>query len=394
MNSINLYVSIGEALDKYSILDIKSTKIEDANKLTEVNKEKNDLYDKLEKFLLNYKYLYNCLTYINLQIWNELEYVKCNINSKEKLTFYESLWLKNEQRYKIKYKKNIISNSEYKEQKGTSQKKVFVYHNFELGDMFQMNGEIRYLTTIYDEVLLVCKIEYKDDIEFMYKDEHNIKLHIVKDSIDIQFNNYKNLLENFYKKKYDIYLAGLHKKILDTTELAQLFSYDIKFYKNFNMHYDVKYNFFYTYRNFEAEERVFRNFKEKLDKKNISKYIFFNGDSNHVNIYMQKNIESDKIYIFNPNINFYPKEHKFYDIWEEQYSKYLIPEYGIFIEKASVICMIYGALFKYAILLNLNHIENKYIYVRNEICYNEICYNEFSKNNDWNIIYSDTINTY
>ena len=75
-------------------------------------------------------------------------------------------------------------------------------------------------------------------------------------------------------------------------------------------------------------------------------------------------------------------------------AKYLIPEYGIFIEKASVVSMIYGELFKYATLLNLNHIENKNVYVRNEICYNEVCYNEFSKNNDWNIIYSDTINTY
>lgn len=53
---INLPVSIGEALDKLSILDIKLKKIKDERKL-DVKKEYNLLYVKLKELLKKKRFL-------------------------------------------------------------------------------------------------------------------------------------------------------------------------------------------------------------------------------------------------------------------------------------------------------------------------------------------------
>ena len=42
-------------------------------------------------------------------------------------------------------------------EKFQNNKKAFVYSHLGLGDHFWMNGAVRYLSTIYDEVMVVCK---------------------------------------------------------------------------------------------------------------------------------------------------------------------------------------------------------------------------------------------
>ena len=49
MNKIIVEVSIGELLDKISILEIKQGKIKDSEKLKFINKEHSILKDQLEK---------------------------------------------------------------------------------------------------------------------------------------------------------------------------------------------------------------------------------------------------------------------------------------------------------------------------------------------------------
>jgi hypothetical protein len=68
--SIYLPISIGEALDKLTILEIKLKYIKNENKLINVKIE----YDELIKDLLIYKnkvlHYYNILLHINENIWN------------------------------------------------------------------------------------------------------------------------------------------------------------------------------------------------------------------------------------------------------------------------------------------------------------------------------------
>jgi hypothetical protein len=71
--SANIQVSIGELLDKYSILEIKLSKIKDFKKLKNIESEISCLSPVTEKYLSNLGkvyYEYRILKYINKLIWD------------------------------------------------------------------------------------------------------------------------------------------------------------------------------------------------------------------------------------------------------------------------------------------------------------------------------------
>ena len=68
-NIINLPISIGEGLDKLTILDIKMKKIKD-ERLNDVKKEYDILNTQLQDYRNNYYFFYNILMNINENIWN------------------------------------------------------------------------------------------------------------------------------------------------------------------------------------------------------------------------------------------------------------------------------------------------------------------------------------
>ena len=72
MNKIIVEVSVGELLDKISILEIKQDKIKDPEKLKFINKEHSILKDQLEKNLKpddKLNNLYQSLKEINSKLW-------------------------------------------------------------------------------------------------------------------------------------------------------------------------------------------------------------------------------------------------------------------------------------------------------------------------------------
>jgi len=72
MNKILVEVSVGELLDKISILEIKSEKIKDPEKLNFINDEYKILQDQLNTNIKNYseiESLYNSLKEINSKLW-------------------------------------------------------------------------------------------------------------------------------------------------------------------------------------------------------------------------------------------------------------------------------------------------------------------------------------
>ena len=72
MNKILVEVSVGELLDKISILEIKSEKIKDPEKLKFINDEYKILKDQLETNIKNnseIESLYNSLKEINAKLW-------------------------------------------------------------------------------------------------------------------------------------------------------------------------------------------------------------------------------------------------------------------------------------------------------------------------------------
>ena len=72
MNKIIVEVSIGELLDKISILEIKQEKIKDSEKLKFINNEHSILKDQLKKNVKSddkLNNLYNSLKEINAKLW-------------------------------------------------------------------------------------------------------------------------------------------------------------------------------------------------------------------------------------------------------------------------------------------------------------------------------------
>ena len=72
MNKIIIEVSIGELLDKISILEIKQEKIKDSEKLKFINNEHSILKDQLKKNVKSddkLNNLYNSLKEINAKLW-------------------------------------------------------------------------------------------------------------------------------------------------------------------------------------------------------------------------------------------------------------------------------------------------------------------------------------
>ncbi len=122
MNKIIVEVSIGELLDKISILEIKQEKIKDPEKLKFINNEHSILKDQLEKNIKTddkLNNLYQSLKEINAKLWvieddkRQCEKEKDFTNTFIKLS--RDVHFLNDDRAKIKLKINNHSGSKIKE---------------------------------------------------------------------------------------------------------------------------------------------------------------------------------------------------------------------------------------------------------------------------------------
>ena len=122
MNKILVEVSVGELLDKISILEIKSEKIKDPEKLNYIKEEYKILKDQLNTNIKNYneiESLYNSLKEINSKLWViEDDKRLCEKNSEfgEKfIKLSRDVHFLNDERAKIKLEINNKTGSKIKE---------------------------------------------------------------------------------------------------------------------------------------------------------------------------------------------------------------------------------------------------------------------------------------
>jgi hypothetical protein len=120
---ITIHVSVGELLDKLSILQVKKTKISDIEKLEYINKELELLYNLSYVFFENNKIqlLYNNLVEINSKLWDiEDEIRKFEKEKKFSSEFIElarQVYYTNDKRFEIKNEINKMTDSDIKEVK-------------------------------------------------------------------------------------------------------------------------------------------------------------------------------------------------------------------------------------------------------------------------------------
>ena len=122
MNKILVEVSVGELLDKLSILEIKKEKIKDPDKIKFITDELRILQEQLDKNI-NYnqklKELYQSLKDINIKLWvieDDKRQCEKNKDFGEKfIKLSRDVHFFNDNRAKLKLEINNLTNSKIKE---------------------------------------------------------------------------------------------------------------------------------------------------------------------------------------------------------------------------------------------------------------------------------------
>jgi len=120
---VKIEVSNGEVLDKLSILEVKGLKLEDKGKLEYVHKE----YECLKEGVSSLGFSLDDPTYtrlrdINFELWG----IEDSIRGKELLDEFDeefiqlsrSIYILNDERFRLKNKINKQTSSKFQEQKG------------------------------------------------------------------------------------------------------------------------------------------------------------------------------------------------------------------------------------------------------------------------------------
>ena len=186
---LSLPVSLGEAIDKLTILDIKCAKITD-QRVLDVRKEYDILYDKLKLFLDKYNTLYDSMKKINLIIWDQMDVLRDGTTSDEDyMKLCKECIESNDIRFRIKNKINLISKSTLKEQKSYKVNRLVIHLNCneECFDLFV--DSIKYFSYIYDEIIIQSSKNI-DKIRNIFDYDNTIKYNTEINELDIkqQFN--------------------------------------------------------------------------------------------------------------------------------------------------------------------------------------------------------------
>lgn len=118
-------ISTGELIDKITILEIKTEKVKDKNKLKNIKKELKILQSLCETYEIScnkkYKQFKNKLKKVNLKLWDieDKIRIKESVKSfdKEFIELARSVYITNDDRARIKKKINLFFDSDVVEEK-------------------------------------------------------------------------------------------------------------------------------------------------------------------------------------------------------------------------------------------------------------------------------------
>jgi hypothetical protein len=165
MACIYLPTSIGEAVDKLTILDIKLERISDENRKADVKREHDTLlnHSELTVFIQAHADLYNTMKKANAIIWDMMDVLRdgaSRVSGEEYLKTCKDCIEFNDIRFRIKARINQASNSELREQKSyntTVFKLVIIGLHESHAPIVQdiLQRPLQYYGILYDEVQIV-----------------------------------------------------------------------------------------------------------------------------------------------------------------------------------------------------------------------------------------------
>jgi len=160
-------VSIGEAIDKLSILELKYKKITDPDKRVEIQKEIRVL-SVCDVYKTTYAFYYHLLMFVNERIWDLTDNVKqMTYTHPDFAKISSDIFEYNQKRFRIKNWFNLHTSSEIKEQKSYASTHCrIVIHNER--DVYDKIPEINYLLLEYDTVSFECDSETSATIHRLF----------------------------------------------------------------------------------------------------------------------------------------------------------------------------------------------------------------------------------
>ena len=196
MTCICLPISVGEAIDKLTILDIKMERIADIARKADVQREHDALlkHDMLNSFIQTHADLYNTMKKANAILWDMMDVLRTNISTEEYLKTCKDCIEFNDIRFRIKARINQASNSELREQKGykTTVFKLAIIglhesHADHSTVQRILQRPLQYYGILYDDVQMTivdtvddasATLLFNDDISHIMADEPRLKQHI------------------------------------------------------------------------------------------------------------------------------------------------------------------------------------------------------------------------
>jgi hypothetical protein len=151
-----------------------------------------------------------------------------------------------------------------------SSNKLFTIPHLELGDSIALNGAIRYYSSKYDTVIMVCKKSYYKQISFMYSDLKNIIYYSLPDK-----NIYRNMnryipYNNDIKElfiKYNITYIPMGCFSLDYSVSINYFP--TRMYDDLNLNPKIAYSHFNIIRDHEQENILYNKLISIIGNKYI-----------------------------------------------------------------------------------------------------------------------------
>jgi hypothetical protein len=360
---ISIPVTYGEAFDKMSNLSIKYSR--DQTHPSSIRKEYHYL-DTILRYQTNsnIEFHYKILQEINKRIVEkEEEYDATNdIAIKQQLSMDR---LEEEKRKdRVIHKINGIIDVNYRKCIHTkNNKKAFILHHLGLGDHITCMGIVRYYATLYDEVYVVCKKKYEDNVRLLYQDDITIHIYPI-DTTDIydgqiseqfHFSKERNATYVYNNEVYDLITFGMFSSIKTDYRRIPFCFYD-------NIQLDYRYFWDYSHLPDTTESKELYN---ELLKRNIHDYIIIHASTSSGATFSIKSDKHKNTCIIDLNQNIYDVNHPYYEIAEMFVSKPLL-YYKDTIQNASALYLSDSCIFTLALMLPLKT-EKCFIFPRSGI---------------------------
>jgi hypothetical protein len=295
---LHLPVSVGEAVDKLTILDIKCKRIADVEKRQYCKAEYDLLYEQLKSYVESIPFYYKQLYTVNDAIWVMQDDIRANPDPHKCVEILD----KNDMRFRIKDVINRACKSYIREQKGYPARRALVIGHMGIGDHIGLIGAVRYIAMQHDETVVVCKRHYAENVQSFFSDNPTIKLWVVDNAYTIAPSNTRRgeVVDYDPDDWTHVYRSGFY-----TLPHSGFEDLPKNFYIDMGLDPEIRHSHFHI--------PISENAKAMYAKIQDQPYIFVQQrSSSHITDLVRWDI--NEILTVDPNINVYPEGHAWYSL--------------------------------------------------------------------------------